>query len=136
MLTPAPRWVLTLGVIAAACSEPAPPAQSKSQARLVSERPAHYAADDEPECVVLVDAQPDIGNPPLTVRFETELDCSSSPVTYSWDFGDGASAGNVANPKHTYEMTGDFVAVVRVRGADGAESDDEIDIVVDPMLGQ
>jgi len=91
-------------------------------------------AAPESDCLVIVDCDTDFGSPPLTVRFETEIDCTSSPVTYSWDFGDGNTGGNLPKPTHTYETAGDFVAVVRVTAADGAESDDEIDIAVGPML--
>jgi len=70
--------------------------------------PAGAAAD----CFVIVDAEPDFGAPPLTVHFSTETDCTGSPVTFSWDFGDGNKGGNDPKPAHTYDKAGDYVATV------------------------
>ncbi len=94
--------------------------------------PAHF--DSEPDCTVIVDAEPDFGAPPLTVHFETEVTCTASPVAYSWDFGDGSKGRNEPNPKHTYEREGEYMAVVRVSAPDGGASDDEVDISVDPSF--
>jgi PKD repeat protein len=83
------------------------------------------------DCFVFVDAEPDYGDAPLTAHFTTEVECGNKPVTYSWDFGDGTSGGNEANPSHTYSKEGDYIAVVTVKTADGEEGTDEIDIFVD-----
>ncbi len=48
---------------------------------------------------------PQFGNPPLDVQFS---DFSTGAVGYSWDFGDGQSGGNLANPSHIYQDTGLF----------------------------
>ncbi len=85
----------------------------------------------EPDCFVILDGEPDYGEPPLRVHFETDVDCTSAPVTYSWDFGDGTKGGNEANPVHTYEKTGEYLAIVRVSAPDGGASDDELDIEVE-----
>lgn len=82
----------------------------------------------------MVDGEPDYGAPPLTVRFVTEANCTATPITYAWDFGDGAKDGNVPHPSHTYERAGEYVAVVRVTAPDGGASDDELDIVVEASL--
>jgi hypothetical protein len=90
----------------------------------------------EVDCFVIVDAEPDFGAPPLTVNFTTETDCTGSPVTFSWDFGDGKKGGNEPNPSHTYEAAGDYVAVVTTTAPDGGSGSDEIDITVDPELAE
>lgn len=98
--------------------------------------PAIAPADEgEVDCFVIVDAEPDFGAPPLTVNFTTETDCTGSPVTFSWDFGDGTTGGNEANPSHTYDKPGDFIAVVTATAPDGGQGTDEIDITVDTDLG-
>lgn len=91
-------------------------------------------AQAEVDCFVIVDAEPDFGAPPLTVNFITEIDCTGSPVTYSWDFGDGNKGGNDAKPSHTYDMPGDYIATVTVTASDGGSGSDEIDITVDTDL--
>jgi len=91
-------------------------------------------AAQEPDCFVIVDAEPDYGEPPLVVQFETEVDCTGSPVTYEWDFGDGEKGSSEANPKHIYAKAGDYLAVVRVSAADGAKSNDEIDVTVGELF--
>jgi hypothetical protein len=83
------------------------------------------------DCFVFVDAEPDYGDAPVTAHFTTEIECGNKPVTYSWDFGDGTTGGNEANPSHTYTKEGDYIAVVTVKTADGEEGTDEIDIFVD-----
>ena len=93
------------------------------------------ASGADVDCFVIVDAEPDLGAPPLHVLFETEVDCTSRPVSYRWDFGDGASGGNEPNPTHVYQKEGDFLATVTVTAPDGAVGTDEIDITVDEMLG-
>ncbi len=88
-------------------------------------------ADEATDCFVIVDAEPDFGAPPLAVHFTTETECTGSPVTYSWDFGDGSTGGNEATPSHTYDKPGDYIATVTAKSPDGGEGSDEIDITVD-----
>jgi hypothetical protein len=115
---------------------PAPAAAPQAPAAQQSAAPAAPATAAQPEvdCFVLVDAEPDFGTPPLKVQFDTEIDCTGSPVTYSWDFGDGTTGGNEANPTHVYDKPGDYVAVVKVTAPDGGEGEDEIDITADDDL--
>ena len=94
------------------------------------------AADSEVDCFVIVDAEPDFGAPPLNVNFITEIDCTGQPVTYSWDFGDGAKGGNDPKPVHKYDKAGDYVATVTVTAPDGGTGSDEIDITVDADLSE
>jgi hypothetical protein len=98
--------------------------------------PAEGEGANEPDCFVIVDAEPDFGPPPLKVQFMTEIDCTAEPVTYSWDFGDGTTAGNEPNPVHIYEKPGDYVAVVTTKSPDGGEGEDEMDITVDAELDE
>jgi hypothetical protein len=97
--------------------------------------PEQAPKEGEADCFVIVDAEPDLGAPPLRVVFETEIDCTAGPVTYRWDFGDGAAGRNEANPIHVYEKAGDFIATVTVTAPDGGVGSDEIDITVDELLG-
>jgi PKD repeat protein len=112
----------------------APPAQQP--AAPPAEQPAAAAPTPEADCFVLVDAEPDFGSPPMKVQFETDVECTGSPVTFSWDFGDGTKGGNEANPVHVYEKPGEYVAVVKVTAPDGGEGEDEIDITVDEDLDE
>jgi PKD repeat protein len=90
----------------------------------------------EIDCFVIVDAEPDFGAPPLTVHFTTETDCTGSPVTFSWDFGDGGKAGNDPAPTHVYAKVGDYIATVNATAPDGGSGSDEIDITVDEDLAE
>jgi PKD repeat protein len=112
----------------AAATAASAPAAAGATAAVVPEQGA------EVDCFVIVDAEPDFGAPPLTVQFSTETDCTGSPVTFSWDFGDGSKGGNEPNPTHKYEKAGDFVAVVSTTAPDGGSGTDEIDITVDVDL--
>ena len=96
-----------------------------------AEAPAAQPQQLEADCFVLVDAEPDYGKPPLKVEFSTEIECTGSPVTYSWDFGDGTTGGNEQNATHVYQKVGEYVAVVKATAPDGGEGEDEIDISVD-----
>lgn len=111
--------------------QPAPPA-----AQPPGEQPAATAPTPEADCFVLVDAEPDFGEPPMKVQFETDVECTGSPVTFSWDFGDGTKGGNEPNPVHVYEKPGEYVAVVKVTAPDGGEGEDEIDITVEEDLDE
>ena len=91
---------------------------------------------NEVDCFVIVDAEPDFGAPPLTVNFSTETDCTGSPVTFSWDFGDGSKGGNDPKPSHTYQKAGDYIATVTATSPDGGSGTDEIDLTVDEDLAE
>ncbi len=106
---------------------PAAPTVAPTAAAPAAAAPQEAEAD----CFVILDGEPDYGPPPLKVVFETEVDCTSSPLTYSWDFGDGTKGGNEANPTHAYEKPGDYVATVTVTAPDGGKGTDDIDISVD-----
>lgn len=92
--------------------------------------PPAAGADEDGDCIVIGDASPDYGAPPLEVEFSAEAECSTGQPTYRWDFGDGSSSAD-PNATHTYAKAGEFTAVVTVTGADGSKSTDEIDITVE-----
>ena len=70
------------------------------------------------------------------MHFTTETDCTGSPVTFSWDFGDGTKGGNDAQPSHSYATAGDYIATVTATAPDGGTGTDEIDITVDQDLAE
>jgi PKD repeat protein len=128
------------------CNGTNPPAASPTAAPAVTATAPEPAAapatapTGEPandvDCFVIVDAEPDFGAPPLTVHFTTETDCTGSPVTFSWDFGDGSKGGNDPKPSHTYQKAGDYIATVTATAPDGGTGTDEIDITVDEELAE
>ncbi|MCK6554039.1 PKD domain-containing protein [Candidatus Binatia bacterium] len=86
---------------------------------------------DEGDCIVIGDATPDYGAPPLNVELSAEAECSAGQPKFRWDFGDGSAPVDQANTTHTYKNPGDFTAVITVTGPDGSTSTDEIDITVE-----
>ncbi|HEY3062089.1 MAG TPA: PQQ-dependent sugar dehydrogenase, partial [Chloroflexota bacterium] len=60
-------------------------------------------------------ASPTNGLLPLTVQFSSagSSDPNNRPLTYSWNFGDGASS-SAANPSHTYTIAGAYNATLTV----------------------
>lgn len=111
-----------------------PPAKSAAAPVAPQAAPATMPVgnpEEEEECFVLMDAEPDYGDAPAEVHFVTELDCGNKTVTYAWEFGDGTTAGNDANPVHKYEKPGEYLAVVTVTATDGSTGSDEIDIFLE-----
>jgi PKD repeat protein len=88
-----------------------------------------HEATTEEDCVVLIDADPDFGSPPLSVSFTSEVECTGGEVKYQWDFGDGTTSTE-ANPVHTYTKPGDYTATLTVT-AGNVSASDEIDITVE-----
>jgi PKD repeat protein len=81
---------------------------------------------------VSIDADPDVGKPPLTVHFSAVLDDEDEPgpFYYQWDFGDGGH--DVANPTtHTYRQAGQYTATCAVTNSQGQTGHEEIEIQVD-----
>jgi PKD repeat protein len=80
---------------------------------------------------VSIDADPDIGKPPLTVQFSAVLDDDlPGPFSYQWDFGDGAH--DAANPTtHTYGAAGQYTASCVITNSQGQIGRQEVDIQVD-----
>lgn len=80
------------------------------------------AADGQPP-VALAAATPTSGTAPLTVNFSSagSYDPDGSPITYSWNFGDGSAVSTAANPVHVY-AAGNHTATLTVTDASGASS--------------
>jgi len=76
-------------------------------------------ADQPPTAVAA--ANPTSGKAPLTVAFSSagSADPEGQPLTYRWDFGDGATS-TAANPSHTYASSGRYTA--RLTTSDGGQS--------------
>lgn len=101
------------------------------QPEAAGEEPAAEEEPEEADCSVIADADPDYGEPPLTVQFSVDYECTESGATVNWDFGDGGTTAGEENPSHAYREAGEFVAVVTVTTPDGATATDEIDITVE-----
>jgi PKD repeat protein len=78
-----------------------------------------------------VEAEPDEGAPPLTVRFSGSVDDATPPLTYKWDFGDGSPPSTESSPTHVYEKAGEYTATVSVKDAKGKTGQEEADIFVE-----
>ncbi|PWR75680.1 PKD domain-containing protein [Methanospirillum stamsii] len=63
---------------------------------------------------------PTTGNAPLTVQF-TDLS-TGNPTMWSWDFGDGATEGMLANPSHTYQNAGTYTVKLTASSQTGGTS--------------
>lgn len=70
------------------------------------------------------------GTVPLTVNFSgSGSDQDGTIVSYSWDFGDGASSSE-KNPIHTYNESGNYTATLTVTDDKGARDMTYIEILV------
>ena len=91
-----------------------------------------HAVPGERSPVARATATPNSGSAPLTVEFSSEG--SSDPdegqaLTYSWDFGDGATSAE-PNPTHVYDEIGDYAATLTVTDDTGRSGVVSIDVVV------
>ncbi len=72
-----------------------------------------------------------------TIEIDEEIDfiCNSTdgytPLSYSWDFGDG-STSTVENPSHSYSTGGNYIVTLTVTESDNESSSDSIIIEVIP----
>jgi PKD repeat protein len=126
--------ILGLAVLVAGCSRdqatPAARATITPPPRPTPQALASGAADAE-DLYVDVEANPDEGAPPLTVKFTTSVEDAAAPITYTWDFGDGSPPGSDASPTHVYEKAGEFTATVTVKDAKGKTGSEEADVFVE-----
>lgn len=83
-----------------------------------------YTASANRSPVAVISASPAYGPLPLTVNFDgsASSDADGNPITYEWNFGDGATGSGVS-PSHTYTIAGNYTATLRVRDNLGAVSD-------------
>ena len=66
----------------------------------------------------IADATPLTGVAPLDVQFSCNVTGGDAPLTFAWDFGDGASSDQ-QNPAHTYTDPGTYIATCLVTDVDG-----------------
>ena len=77
-----------------------------------------------------ISATPLSGKPPLTVNFTgSGRDTDGSVVSYSWNFGDGATS-NQQTTSHTYEIPGSFTATFKVTDNKGTTGSANVTINV------
>jgi glucose/arabinose dehydrogenase/PKD repeat protein len=83
-------------------------------------RRIRYVVGNQPP-TASASANPTSGQAPLTVAFSSagSSDPEGTTLTYSWTFGDGG-ASTQANPSHTYQSPGSYVA--RLTVSDGVNS--------------
>lgn len=79
---------------------------------------------------VSVDAEPDDGIAPLTVRWTSDVSGGTPPYRYRWSFGDGSVDETSANPTHVYRSVGDFTTTLTVTDARGEAESDDWDVTV------
>ena len=79
--------------------------------------------------VVTINANPTSGSAPLAVAFTSSAVGGDAPLTYAWDFGDGATA-TTQNASHTYMAQNSYAAKLKVTDADGDEANATVTIVV------
>ncbi|MFI6539160.1 ThuA domain-containing protein [Nonomuraea sp. NPDC050547] len=81
--------------------------------------------------VARVAADKTSGQPPLTVAFSSagSADPDGQPLTYAWDFGDGATSTE-PNPTHTYTAKGTHSATLVVEDPGGNSGTSSVPITV------
>jgi len=139
-----------VAVVAAGCTreeapteapEPAPPAAPAEMAATpMAKAPAPADADDgeDPdypddfeELYVDLEAEPDEGAPPLTVKWTPIVEDGTPPYSYVWHFGDGSPVSTEESPTHEYKTEGDYTCVLKVKDSKGMWGSEEYDILVE-----
>ncbi|WP_084469525.1 ThuA domain-containing protein [Jiangella gansuensis] len=89
-----------------------------------------YVAGDRPP-TAHASADPGDGQAPLAVQFSSEGSGHplGLPVTFHWDFGDGATSTE-PNPAHTYTANGEYTARLTVTDEEGRTARAVVPIVV------
>jgi len=77
-----------------------------------------------------ITASPTSGTAPLTVTMSAAVAGGDAPLSYEWDFGDGATTDDVLNATHTYSTPGDYTITFTVTDNDGDRSSDTEQISV------
>lgn len=83
----------------------------------------------KPRPVARLTAKAIAGNAPLTVGFDANSSTSSTPLTYSWDFGDG-STSTLAAPTKTYTSQGRYLVSLTVTDQKGQSDTEQTFIIV------
>jgi len=86
--------------------------------------------DNRPPTVA-ISASTTNGEAPLPVEFTSTVSDADgdTPITYAWDFGDGATSTE-ASPSHTYTTPGRYVVELTATDARGARTSRTLEIVV------
>lgn len=81
-------------------------------------------------------ANASVGDAPLPVRFTGSVAGGTSPYTYTWAFGDGASS-SLQSPTHTYAAAGAYSAQLTVVDASGQTTTSTVLVTVNapPVAG-
>ena len=137
MLAPLGIVLLTLATMTGGCSreEGKPAAKPAASPAVRATSPAPQAAatgQAEAEEVYLdLEAEPDEGAPPLSVKFTASIEEGTPPFTYKWEFGDGSPPSTEASPTHVYQKVGDYTATLAVRDSKGHTGYEEVDVLVE-----
>ena len=78
-------------------------------------------------------ANPTGGEAPLTVNFQVTTSGGCPPLTYAWDFGDGATSAE-QNPSHTFQTDGNITASLTVTDAKGGTAQKSVSVGVTPSF--
>ncbi|HUI24595.1 MAG TPA: PKD domain-containing protein [Candidatus Kryptonia bacterium] len=114
-----------------AATQPPAPAEEPGE-----EEPTIAEPFEQGDCVVIIDADPDFGAPPLSVNFSVEAQCAGGTPTYSWDFGDNSPPSAEPAPVHVYQKAGEYTVTLKAVAANGAQASDDIAITVEESLEQ
>jgi len=114
-----------------ATQPPAPPQEAAPEA---AEEPTALEPFGQGDCVVIIDADPDFGSPPLSVNFSVEAQCVGGTPTYTWDFGDHSPPSTEAAPVHVYQKAGEYTVTLKAAAPDGSQASDDIAITVEDSL--
>lgn len=81
--------------------------------------------------VIKLAANKSVGAAPLDVIFSSQgtLDNDGDPMTYHWDFGNGASS-NDANPAYSYTTPGIYTATLSVKDNQGKQNTASLKVIV------
>jgi hypothetical protein len=141
-------WIILAGagaLLLAACSpsepeteQPAAPAQQAPAAGQPPQAAPQAGAPAAPgaaqaiieELYVDSEAEPDEGEPPLTVKFVTTVEDQTGEVECEWDYGDGSPKEKALSPTHVYKTEDDFIATVVCKDSKGITGETEVDITV------
>lgn len=88
------------------------------------------AGGDQRPVISASGATPAVGIAPLPVNFTVSAsDPDDDPLTYAWDFGDGATSTQ-QNPSHTYTAAGTYTAKVTVSDGKGGTATRTLPVTV------
>ncbi len=83
-----------------------------------------------PVVVSQVAANPSRGPAPMIVTFSAKVFGSLTPLSYSWDFGDGSPRMSSISPTHTFTSTGNYTVLLTISDTSGAVDRGSIAVVV------